>query len=150
MSKYKVIDSYPDYEMSEDGQVRKISTKKFASICKDAIGRSVVVLRDSKYCGESRIEYISDLLAVVFNIIKPNQIAIVPSEEVLKVLPQAKVISKKSKRDKSIMCIETEEVFSSFASAARAYHYKYDKFYDAVNLKGEYDGNHWKRLDKDK
>lgn len=162
------INGFSNYEVSAEGKVRSIATKKYKRLCKDSKGRAIVVLTDDDK-GYASALYIQDLIHDHFGndaasayVTESGEDALSNYESLLKKYQELSskydtVIAssddtvaapaKKGRRCKKIRCNETGEVFKSFAEAAKHYETTYDKFYDAIYNRGNFKGMTFERLE---
>ena len=63
---WRILQDYPMYEMNAEGKVRKIDTKKYLPVLKDALGRDLVVFHNANKYHYSIAEYIADLKAMTY------------------------------------------------------------------------------------
>lgn len=132
---FKGLANYGKYEISEDGKVRNIQTKKYKSIYQDKKGRSLVCLVEEDGTGVTTCNYIRDLLAETFD--EETALAYVDAKQE-EPMPEAKVIyvekevpAKTSKRKVlKIRCEETGQFYNGYSAVAKAFGWKYDKIYD--------------------
>lgn len=115
------------YFISEEGVVRTAS-KKSKKLIKDSRGYDMVVLENVD--GTSVAYYILDLLAQGFEGHEDMDLFN------LKALEAAKNSSTKSVRKSKVIIkhVESGEEFTSYSSAAKAFGFNYDKFYNAFYL----------------
>ena len=152
---WKVVENYPSWEMSsEDGRIRSIENKKnYKKFVHDTLGRTVVVMYESD--GYATCWYLDDLYALVYGA-KMNQMPVVPSEKVLEAFPnyesqkkrEAEKIAGVTKKRKSIRCVDTGEVFSSYTECAKHFGFVYDKFYYQVKYNHKpFEGHTFEEVD---
>lgn len=133
---WRALADYPDYEMNNEGKVRKIETRKYLSVYKDRLNRSLVVFHNPKGAVS---EYISDLMAMTFGPVS-GQVAVVKAPELIAIMPEPEMVEKpRNKRCRRIRCIETGEVFKSYTACANHFGFPYDKFYDTFKATGRFD-----------
>ena len=135
---WRILQDYPMYEMNADGKVRKIDTKKYLPVLKDALGRELVVFHNANKYHYSIAEYIADLKAMTYEP-EVGQTAIVKTPERVAKMPEPEVVVKpRNKRCRRIRCIETGEVFKSYTACANHFGFPYDKFYDTFKATGRF------------
>ena len=169
MKEFVKIRGHEDYEISSDGAVRKVDTKKYKNRLIDRHRRHAVALPLNK--GETEVIYIQTLIEENFsaeyveNYLKDSGEEKLPEyqsilnkyrEAATKVEElEAKAASvndsspKKTtpgKRCIKIRNVETGEIFNSFSEAAKHYGTTYDKFYDSIYNRGEYNGKRFERF----
>ena len=157
MKQFYTINNHEDYEISDEGKVRKVSTKKYKTLVSDKNGRKLVVLPLES--GELECLYIQDILAEQFSSLAlktyleesreeklPDYEALMKKyKEALEKLENSSdgemVVRKTNKRSKKLYCPQLDMHFNSYSEAARHFQVSYEKLYDSVYNKGEYKGH---------
>lgn len=170
LKEFVEIKGHEDYEISSEGKVRKVDTKKYKNQLMDRRRRHAVALPIDD--GGMEVIYIQTLIEENFTsddveeyLKVSGEEKIPPYESILKKYQEAAAkvaeleakvatsevatTSKKSgvgKRCKKIKNMETGEIFNSFAEAAKHYGTTYDKLYDSIYNRGEYNGQKFERV----
>lgn len=159
MKEYVQLEKYPEYEIDEEGHVRKILTKKYKSIYRDTRGRGIVVLPSTE--GPMICEYVFELLNKTFGIpisdedklgdcqsferykkekeeeISALKQSIEARDELLRDTENELNSLKGSlnkpvkKKKKCILCTDLNLLFTSVSKAAKYFGFNYDKFYNS-------------------
>lgn len=170
LKEFVEIKGHEDYEMSAEGKVRKVDTKKYKNQLMDRRRRHAVALPIDD--GGMEVIYIQTLIEENFTsedveeyLKVSGEEKLPPYESILKKYQEAAAkvaeleatvatsngaaTSKKSstgKRCKKVRNMETGQIFNSFAEAAKHYSTTYDKFYDSVYNRGEFNGQKFERI----
>lgn len=137
------------YQVSDDGNIRSVSTKKLKKLIKDDSDRSVVVLDDVAYV-------VNKLVCESFNIPSTLDDRDAIISELRSEIANLKAILESESRKSSratkykIRCEDDDTTFNSFAAVARYYHLNYDAIYNAfyVGKKNDviFEGKHFKKI----
>ena len=128
----------------EEGKIRKIETRKYMPVYHDRLGRPVVVFHNPK---GAISEYIEDLMAMTFGPAE-GQVAVVKAPELVRIMPEPQMIpAPKNRKCRQIRCIDTGEVFKSYAACARHFGFNYDKFYDTYKATGKFEGHEFEEVE---
>lgn len=170
LKEFVEIKGHEDYEISAEGKVRKVDTKKYKNQLMDRRRRHAVALPiddggmeviyiqtliEENFTSEDVEEYLKvsgeEKLPAYESILKKYQEAAakVAELEATVATSDSTATSKKSstgKRCKKIKNMETGEIFNSFAEAAKHYGTTYDKFYDSIYNRGEFNGQKFERI----
>lgn len=151
---WKILDDYPNWEMSTEGKVRSVENKKnYKKLVYDTLGRPVVVMYESN--GYATCWYLEDLYAVTFGA-KLHQLPVVPAPKIVEAFPnyeenkkkEAKAVLNPSRKRKKIKCIDTGDIFDSYTECAKHFGFIYDKFYYQVKYnKKPYEGHTFEEVD---
>lgn len=170
LKEFVAIKGHKDYEISAEGKVRKIDTKKYKNQLVDRRRRHAVALPLDE--GGMEVIYIQTLIEEHFSeedaeeyLKESGEEKLPPYESILKKYREAAAkveeleakvatssatsVPKKAapgKRCRKIRNVETGEIFNSFAEAAKHYGTTYDKLYDSIYNKGEYNGQKFERI----
>lgn len=170
LKEFVAIKGHADYEISAEGKVRKVDTKKYKNQLVDRRKRHAVALPLEE--GGMEVIYIQTLIEEHFSneavdeyLKECGEEKLPPYESILKKYREAaakveeleaKVATssdtpepKKTvpgKRCRKIRNTETGEIFNSFAEAAKHYGTTYDKLYDSIYNRGEYNGQKFERI----
>lgn len=171
LKEFVEIKGHEDYEISAEGRVRKVDTKKYKNQLMDRRRRHAVALPLDE--GGMEVIYIQTLIEEHFSkedvedylkesgeeklpeyesILKKYKEAAAKVEELeSKVAISSDTVTPKKpttfgKRCRKIRNMETGEIFNSFAEAAKHYGTTYDKLYDSIYNRGEYNGQKFERI----
>lgn len=170
LKEFVEIKGHEDYEISAEGKVRKVDTKKYKNQLMDRRRRHAVALPiddggmeviyiqtliEENFTSEDVEEYLKvsgeEKLSAYESILKKYQEAAAKVAELEATVANSNgaATSKKSstgKRCKKIKNMETGDIFNSFAEAAKHYGTTYDKFYDSIYNRGEFNGQKFERI----
>ena len=169
LKEFVEIKGHEDYEISVEGKVRKVDTKKYKNQLTDRRRRHAVALPSNE--GGMEVIYIQTLIEENFSsedaekylkdsgeeelpeyesILKKYREAAAKVEELEAKAASSNTSSPKKttsgKRCRKIRNVETGEIFNSFSEAAKHYGTTYDKLYDSIYNRGEYNGQRFERL----
>lgn len=171
LKEFVEIKGHEDYEISSEGKVRKVDTKKYKNQLMDRRRRKAVALPLDE--GGMEVIYIQTLIEEHFS---KEDVEDYLKESGEEKLPEYESILQKyreaaakveeleakaatssdnastpkkttpGKRCRKIRNVETGEIFNSFAEAAKHYGTTYDKLYDSIYNRGEYNGQKFERI----